>query len=50
MSNYIVPLMPKEIKKIRELLHSDIMSQKVGKYTLSNQIAKKLDKLMEVTE
>ena len=48
--NQLVPLMPKEIKKIRELLHSDIMSQKVGKYTLSNKLAKKLDELMEVKE
>lgn len=48
--NHLVLLMPKEIKKIRELLHKDIMSQNVGKYTVSNRIAKKLDKLMEVAE
>ena len=39
-----------ELKKIRELLHKEILSQKPGKYTLSNKLAKKLDKLMEVTE
>ena len=48
--NYLVLMMPDEMKKIRELLHKDILSQKVGEYTLSNKLAKKLDKLMEVTE
>lgn len=46
----LIEFTDEELKKIRELLHKQILSQKPGKYTLSNKLAKKLDKLMEVTE
>lgn len=47
--NYLI-LTTDEIQKIRELLHKEIMSQQAGKYTVSNKLAKKIDKLMDDSE
>jgi len=41
-----------EIELLRGLIHIKIMSQEVGKYTVFNQIAQKIDKFIDkgVTE
>ena len=46
----LIEFTDEEIKTIRIALHKQIISQKPGKYTSSNKLAKKLDELMEVKE